>query len=232
MPSRSCSSPWSPRRLATGESRDLETIHRSAAASVLREVIGKHVRPMKIVVFCPNLIGDTVMATPTIRAIRGRFPDARLTGVIRPQVAPMLDGTHLVRRADPVPSPLGPPRPEDGRGRDRLRQGRHDVAVFLPNSFRVAWMAWLAGIPRRIGYVPVRPGPAPDRRPEARRATPKGSFVPDADRRVLPGAGAGCWAAACESRPARARDHGRGRGRGRSGLGRPRACRRTSRSSA
>ena len=26
---------------------------------------------MKIAVFCPNLIGDTVMATPTFRACRG-----------------------------------------------------------------------------------------------------------------------------------------------------------------
>ena len=25
---------------------------------------------MTIVVFCPNLIGDTVMATPTLRALR------------------------------------------------------------------------------------------------------------------------------------------------------------------
>jgi heptosyltransferase-2 len=34
-----------------------------------------------------------------------------------------------------------------------LRQRRLDVAVLLPNSFRVAAMAWLAEIPRRIGYV-------------------------------------------------------------------------------
>ncbi len=48
---------------------------------------------MKIAVFCPNLIGDTVMATPTFRALRGQFPDARLTAVVRPQVAPVLDGS-------------------------------------------------------------------------------------------------------------------------------------------
>jgi len=37
---------------------------------------------MKIAVFCPNLIGDTVMATPTFRALRRGFPDATLVGVI------------------------------------------------------------------------------------------------------------------------------------------------------
>jgi heptosyltransferase-2 len=35
---------------------------------------------------------------------------------------------------------------------NQLRHGRHDVAILLPNSFRAAWLAWLAGIPRRIGY--------------------------------------------------------------------------------
>ena len=45
----------------------------------------------------------------------------------------------------------------------RLRQGRYDVAVLLPNSFRVAAMAWLAEIPRRIGYVRYAPRLALDR---------------------------------------------------------------------
>ena len=48
---------------------------------------------MRIVVFCPNLIGDTVMATPTFRAIRRGFPGAELTAVIKPHVAPTLEGT-------------------------------------------------------------------------------------------------------------------------------------------
>ena len=47
---------------------------------------------MKIAVFCPNLIGDTVMATPTFRACAG-FPGATIVGVIKPRVAPTLDAT-------------------------------------------------------------------------------------------------------------------------------------------
>jgi heptosyltransferase-2 len=34
----------------------------------------------------------------------------------------------------------------------RLRSGRFDAALLLPNSFRWAATTWLAGIPRRIGY--------------------------------------------------------------------------------
>ena len=47
---------------------------------------------MKIAVFCPNLIGDTVMATPAFRALRRGFPDATIAGVIKPRVAPTLEG--------------------------------------------------------------------------------------------------------------------------------------------
>ena len=39
-----------------------------------RRAVAEH--SMTIVVFCPNLIGDTVMATPTLRALRLGFPDA------------------------------------------------------------------------------------------------------------------------------------------------------------
>ena len=48
---------------------------------------------MKIAVFCPNLIGDTVMATPAFRALRRGFSDARLTAIIKPRVWPTLEGT-------------------------------------------------------------------------------------------------------------------------------------------
>ena len=35
---------------------------------------------MKIAVFCPNLIGDTVMATPAFRAFRAGFPRREADG--------------------------------------------------------------------------------------------------------------------------------------------------------
>src|SRR5262249_12976129 len=97
--------------------------------------------------------GDTVMATPTFRALRQSFPTAAIAGVIRPNVAATLDGTNWfddLIRFDPRASDSGARMVSVVR---RLRQGRFDVAVLLPNSFRVAAMAWLAEIPRRVGYV-------------------------------------------------------------------------------
>ncbi len=107
---------------------------------------------MKIAIFCPNLIGDTVMATPMFRAIRRGFPGASLTAVIRPQVAATLDGTdwfdewvhfdHRLRTREQRTLPV----------LRMLRRARFDLAVLLPNSFRSALVARLAGIPRRLGY--------------------------------------------------------------------------------
>jgi heptosyltransferase-2 len=92
------------------------------------------------------------MATPTFRAIRRGFPDATLTAVIKPHVAPTLDGTgwfderilfdHRSRSRDH----------RTIRTLGHLRRSRFDLAVLLPNSFRSALMAHLARIPRRVGY--------------------------------------------------------------------------------
>ncbi len=107
---------------------------------------------MKIAVFCPNLIGDTVMATPTFRALRLRFPDAALIAVARPGVAPVLDGNPWFDDLILF----------DRHARDRarrtlavirqLRRENADIAVLLPNTFRSAWLAWAGGIPQRVGY--------------------------------------------------------------------------------
>ena len=108
---------------------------------------------MKIAVFCPNMIGDTVMATPTFRALRGHFPDARLTAIIRPHVAPVLDGTPWFDETICFHHRSDRHEQRTHAVVRLLRQMRNDVAILLPNSFRTAWVAWRAGIPRRIGYV-------------------------------------------------------------------------------
>lgn len=115
--------------------------------------------PSRIVVFCPNLIGDTVMATPALRSLRQRFSSAHIAGVIKPGVAATLDGSPWL---DEVL--LFDPRSRQPQHRSRsllkrLRAGRFDLAVLLPNSFRPALLCWLAGIPRRIGYVRYGRGP-------------------------------------------------------------------------
>jgi heptosyltransferase-2 len=48
---------------------------------------------MKIAIFLPNWLGDLVMATPALRAVRQQFPAARIVGILRPNLAETLAGT-------------------------------------------------------------------------------------------------------------------------------------------
>ena len=50
---------------------------------------------MNIAIFLPNWLGDLVMATPMLRAVRRHFgTGARLIGVLRPHLADVLAGTN------------------------------------------------------------------------------------------------------------------------------------------
>lgn len=107
---------------------------------------------MRLAVFLPNLIGDAVMATPTLRALRRGFPDAELIGVMRSSIAAVLAGSGWLDRTI-----LYRPRSVDHEERfwgviRHLCCARPETAVLLPNSFRSALMARLGGCGRVVGY--------------------------------------------------------------------------------
>lgn len=108
---------------------------------------------MKLVVFCPNWVGDVVMATPTLRALRKTFSDACITGVMRPYVAETLDGNPWL---DDVV--LYDHKSADASQRTwavlrTLRDEHFDTGVLLTNSMRSALLAWLGKVKRRFGYA-------------------------------------------------------------------------------
>lgn len=108
---------------------------------------------MKLAIFLPNWIGDAVMATPALRAMRDQFPSAEIVGVMRPYVADVLAGTGLLDR-----SLLYNPRGKNPAQRglsfiQSLRAEQFDAALLLPNSIRTGILAWLSGAQRRVGFA-------------------------------------------------------------------------------
>jgi heptosyltransferase II len=99
----------------------------------------------------PNWVGDVVMATPAIRAVRDQFPAARLIAVCRPYVAATLDGAPWFDDVILFDKAGSRERREVGVIR-RLRRERADAAVLFPNSFRSAAVAALGRCRRRIGF--------------------------------------------------------------------------------
>jgi len=107
---------------------------------------------MKLAVFLPNWIGDAVMATPALRALRQHFRGAHLIGVLRPYVAGVLEGSPWLDSQLHLDG-KGPWSPALLAVAARLRSRRVDLAVLFPNSFRSALVAWLGRCRRRVGYA-------------------------------------------------------------------------------
>ncbi|HEV3447163.1 MAG TPA: lipopolysaccharide heptosyltransferase II [Gemmataceae bacterium] len=106
---------------------------------------------MKIAVFWPNWIGDAVMATPAVRSLREHFPAAHFIGVLRPYIAGVLEGTPWMDRLVFLDN-RGPWQSRWPAVTRTLHRERIDLAVLFSNSFRTAWIAWLARCKSRIGY--------------------------------------------------------------------------------
>lgn len=125
--------------------------------------------PRRILVRIPTWVGDAVMATPVLRALRAAHPEAEIVAEARPVLADLLRGLPSFDRflADPRAGLTG--LWERTR---RLRRQAFDWAVLLPDSQRAALAPALAGIPRRAGYArdPLRRLLLTDALPVPRRA--------------------------------------------------------------
>lgn len=108
----------------------------------------------RVLVRAPNWIGDAVMCEPALRGLRSLFPQAELTLLAKAAVAELFVGytglDHVLVYDDKgTHAGLGGKWTLAGT----LRQHRFDLAVLFQNAFEAAFITWLAGIPRRYGYL-------------------------------------------------------------------------------
>lgn len=107
----------------------------------------------RILVRSTNWIGDAVMTTPALRAIRESFPGARVTVLANALVAPLF-AVHEAVDEVVVYDRKG----AHGGLRGKLRLAKElkardfDLAILLQNAVDAALIAWLARIPQRMGY--------------------------------------------------------------------------------
>ena len=106
-------------------------------------------RIARLLVMLPSWVGDVVMATPVLRALREILPQTRITGVMRPGLDTLLTGSPwldetIVHRNRGLRGPWQLAR--------AIRRSQPQVGLLLPNSFRSALALRLSGCPIRIGY--------------------------------------------------------------------------------
>ncbi len=108
----------------------------------------------RILVRCPNWVGDMVMATPVLRCLRENYPAAHITLMLRPYVrnlvahSPWHDDVVETERAGETFGSFG-----FRRTIKELRSRKFDLGLILPNSFRSALVARLGRVQKRIGYA-------------------------------------------------------------------------------
>jgi heptosyltransferase-2 len=109
---------------------------------------------MRIAVFLPNWIGDVVMATPAVRALRKLAgPEGKLIGLMRPYVAEVLEGNEWLDSQILYRKPTNLLRVAASEVYQELQAARLDCVVLFTNSMRTAWIAWRSGAAMRIGYA-------------------------------------------------------------------------------
>lgn len=143
------------RRVAGGTKSILFAI---AGELLRREPPAIATRPARILVLQLQQLGDSVIFTPTLRAIRERFPEARIDLLVTPVAAqiykksPYPNHLHVASAwsAGPRGNRLRPLLPLIRE----LRGERYDYTItdIAGQAFKYSLIAWLVGAPRRVGF--------------------------------------------------------------------------------
>ena len=108
---------------------------------------------MRILLTRTDRIGDVVLSTPAIKAVRDKYPDAHIAFMVRPYAKdltfdnPYLDEVIIYDKYGKHKSLLN-----TILFALNLRKKKFDLAIMLHPTNRVHLIAFLAGIPERIGY--------------------------------------------------------------------------------
>lgn len=97
-----------------------------------------------------NWVGDAVMSLPALRALRQHFSGAHMAILAKPWVADLYRREPFCDELIPYTAQGALAKFHAARG---LRAQNFDCAILLQNAFEAAAIAYVAGIPERIGYA-------------------------------------------------------------------------------
>ena len=108
----------------------------------------------RLLVRGPNWVDDAIMGEPALSALRGLFPTAEITLLVKPTIAELLGNHPGLDRMLVYDSR----RQHAGlTGKWALARALHclrfDLAILFQNAFEAALLSFLARIPRRYGYA-------------------------------------------------------------------------------
>jgi len=122
----------------------------------------------RILIRVPNWVGDAVMSLPTLAGVHALFPEADITVLAAPRVAPLFSGIPGVTEIVVYPPGLEKWRTlwrlhryqtTNRKPKTENRKPHFDLGLALPNSFEAAAGLFLAGTKTRLGYNTQGRGP-------------------------------------------------------------------------
>jgi len=94
-------------------------------------------------------LGDVVLSTPVLPLLRKHFPDAKITFLVNPGTASLLQGNPYLDEVWTLPCQSWW---EQFSFIHRLREAKFEAVVDLTDADRSAFLSFMSGAPIRIGY--------------------------------------------------------------------------------
>lgn len=105
-----------------------------------------------ILVFCLRKIGDAVIATSVPYLLKQAYPDARITMMVKPLTKEIVTNHSLIDEVMVYNYSHKASFPEIRQIAAEIKQKNFDLCIVADNKPRSAMLAWLAGIPKRVGF--------------------------------------------------------------------------------
>jgi lipopolysaccharide heptosyltransferase II len=128
---------------------DFELLHSESEPQPLAPASWDWTRVRRVLVVRLRSIGDTVLATPSLQALRRFLPDAQIDILLESWVAPVLEGFDAVDNILTVERGSTASR---ARIVGRLRAERYDVAYNLHGGTTATLLMRASGARHRVGY--------------------------------------------------------------------------------
>jgi heptosyltransferase-2 len=107
----------------------------------------------KILIRAANWVGDAIMTTPVVRAVRKNYPLSKMTVLAKPWVVPVYENNPYIDRVMVYESGG---RHKMGWGTLRLaadlKDNRFDLGILMQNAFEAALITFLGRVKERLGY--------------------------------------------------------------------------------
>ena len=116
-----------------------------------------------ILIIKPSSLGDIVLALPALTALHKSFPDAKISWLVRPEFAPLVQSHPYLTETIIFDRKLLGKAWFHPRALNcllslirRLRRSKFDAVIDLQGLFRTASLAWLTGCKKRFGMANAR----------------------------------------------------------------------------